>query len=133
MPEELSNDDLEAIWTADQLLSGHLVEGSWQIYSPVLTTSVAREALESIVETAGAIEKPLSLWLKQEEKSTVAGHELPLGLVTTHIFSARLVEPHLVADRVAAADTGEMITLTFAAANSDTLQRWCGQPEERPE
>jgi hypothetical protein len=130
-PTVLTRDDVEALALADQLLKGEIVQGTWERFAPEIEPGWQKRFVEQHIATAGDLQTAISLWLKGDITVVIAGHEIPLGLVTTHVHSARLEDPSAAA-RILGGETGVDIELAFVPASVDIVERWLGPPEARP-
>lgn len=131
-PTELTRDDVEALALADELLKGEIVQGTWERFAPEMDPRWQKEFVEQHIATAGDLHTAVSLWQKADVSVMIAGHEIPLGMVSTHMFSARLEDPSAAArilSEDASADGG---TIAFVPGSVDVVERWLGPPEERP-
>jgi len=132
VPEEMSGEDLEDLVVADRLLSGQVVRGSWERYTPGFSASHAAEMLENMMEMNGNLAASLVLWHKAEETLVIADHELPLGRVSTVMYSARLLDPEEAAEAVRAAGPTDSVRIELVPGKTDTFEKWRGEPEDRP-
>ena len=79
MPDELSAQDAEDLWVADQLLACRIVDGTWSRFEPEMHGADARTYLEHLSGLTGDITKPVSLHKVTEQNLTLAGNNVPLG------------------------------------------------------
>jgi hypothetical protein len=84
VPEELSQEDVNALIRADRLLCGDAVTGTWKEAAFTVTpTKGGREILESQRQESAFI-------IAAEETLLLAGNRLPLGLIGNHFLSIRI-------------------------------------------
>jgi hypothetical protein len=131
-PTELTREDVEALALADELLRGEIVRGTWERFAPEMEPRWQKEFVEQHIATAGDLHTAVSLWQKGDVSVVVAGHEIPLGVVSTHMYSARLENPSAATNILtgdAGADEGPIV---FVPGSVDVVERWLGLPEARP-
>jgi hypothetical protein len=88
--------------------------------------------VEEHISTAGDLHAAVSLWQKGDVSVVIADHEIPLGLMSAHMFSARLEDPSAAA-RILSGDAGaDEEPIAFVPGTVDVVERWLGPPEERP-
>jgi len=132
VPEEMSGKDLEDLVIADRLLSGQAVHGTWERYAPGFSAPHAAAMLENMMEMNGNLAASLILWHKAEETLVFAGQEIPLGQVSTVMYSGRLLDPEATSEAVSAAEPTDSVRIEFVPGNTDTFEKWRGAPEDRP-
>lgn len=131
-PTELTRDDVEALALADQLLKGEVVQGTWERFAPEMEPRWRKRFVEEHISTAGDLHAAVSLWQKGDVSVVIADHEIPLGLMSAHMFSARLEDPSAAA-RILSGDAGaDEEPIAFVPGTVDVVERWLGPPEERP-
>jgi hypothetical protein len=128
----ITRDDVKALALADELLKGQIVRGTWERFAPEMEPRWKKKFVEEHISTAGDLHTAVSLWQKADMSVVIAGHEVLLGLVSTHMLSARLEDPSASAEILsgdAAADGG---SIAFVPGKVDVAERWLGPPEARP-
>ena len=131
-PNELTRDDVEALVLADELLRGEIVHGTWERFAPEMEPQWRKKFVEEHISTAGDLQTPVSLWHKADVTVLIAGNEVPLGLVTTHCYSARLEDPSAAARILSGDADADDGSIAFVPATVDAAERWHGPPEARP-
>ena len=131
-PTELTRDDVEALALADQLLKGEIVQGTWERFAPEMEPRWRKRFVEEHISTAGDLHAAVSLWQKADVSVVIAGYEIPIGLVSTHMFSARLEDPSAAA-RILGGDAGaDEVAIAYVPGAVDVAEQWIGLPEQRP-
>lgn len=131
-PIALTRDDVEALALADELLKGEIVQGTWERFAPEMEPRWQKQFVEQHVATAGDLHAAVSLWQKGDVSVLIAGHEIPLGMVSTHMFSARLEVPSAAA-KILSGDVGANAEpIAFVPGSVDVVERWLGPPDVRP-
>jgi hypothetical protein len=111
VPEELSQDDINALTRAERLLGGSTVNGTWREATLVVTpTSDGRRLLEKQGEEAAMI-------LATEETLLIAGNTLPLGVVGIHFLSVHI-------KRRSSNRQDGRIRLTIVPGRSNEFESW---------
>jgi hypothetical protein len=131
-PTELSRDDVEGLALADELLKGEVVRGTWERFAPEMEPYWRKRIVEEHISTAGDLHTAVSLWQKTDLSVVIAGHEIPLGLVSTHMFSARLENPSAAAKILSGDADADGQPIAFVPGKVDVAESWLGPPEARP-
>jgi hypothetical protein len=131
-PTELTRDDVEALALADELLKGEIVRGTWERFAPEMEPHWKKKFVEQHISTAGDLHTAVSLWHKADVSVVIAGHEISLGLVSTHMYSARLEDPTAAAKILSGDPGADAELIAFVPGKVDMAERWLGPPEARP-
>ena len=130
-PNSFSAVDHAEIEMVDRLLAGEIVTGTWTRLKLSTTIGNARGVVKEALRLAGGPEGAMSLWRVDELSFDLQGQHVPLGTVTTHFHSGRLVNATEVAQRLAG-DGDATIVMVYEPGAVNTLDRWRGNTSDRP-
>lgn len=110
-PEHFSQDDVDSLVRAARLLQGDTVTGTWKEAALTLVpTPSGLEILENEINDTAII-------IAQEQTLLIAGNELPLGSIATHLMSVRV-------DHWDRASDGSGGRLRIVPSSTDEFESW---------
>jgi len=86
MPRELNQEDIDSLVSADRLLQGKTVVGTWREAITIVTpTASGRDVLANQAEEAAIL-------IASEESVMIAGNPVYVGVVARHLLAARVAQ-----------------------------------------
>jgi hypothetical protein len=129
VPDSFTVENLEDLTFADRLLKGEKIEGTWTRFNGKFSGAYAKDILEHLRDSGGIDGGACSLVHVAELTLDFDSHQMPLGWVTTHLPSAKMLDSERTAEVLSEAEPDDEVPVTFEPGNSDATTRWKGVPE----